>query len=254
MVDFNKVDPITLQTELTQDGRPTRFFIRQWNLIQRFVNAAGNSLNGLRVNTTAPLTGGGLVVDTPDIALTPSGVTPGSYTTADITVDEFGLITAAANGAGGSQWQLLATRDFAANPGTELDVTGLTGTEVLVIASGVNSVAVLSFLNVILSVDNGSTFYNTSGDYLNVQNTGLVPPNNSGIGMGSSNTTAGKTGYALISGINVNGAPKLAQTNQSDTPSSGAKLFVASLAPVNALRVNRQGQTMNAGVVYVLGR
>jgi hypothetical protein len=78
------------------------------------LNGTLNAINGLQINGVPVGSGGGVTAvtgtapiassggTTPAISLNASGVTAGSYTSANLTITAQGLITAASNGSGGS--------------------------------------------------------------------------------------------------------------------------------------------------------
>lgn len=105
---------------VNEDGTPTEYFIR-WAQerqidIQNGISAdqAQELINEWaaqrEIIAGAGLDGGGDLSQDRTLSLEPSGVTPGSYTSTDLTVDEYGRITAAASGSGGSPGVRAAAR------------------------------------------------------------------------------------------------------------------------------------------------
>lgn len=244
---------------VNEDGTPSEFWIR-W--CQERQISIGDSIDEAEaialieawsaernINVSAPITGGGDLSSDITIGHANSGVTPGSYTSTNLTVDAFGHITAASSGAGGGGWTLVSTTTVS-SPAPNFDIPSLGSYNEILVVGRLLTMSTTGFRFCRLSVDNGATFYSTSGNYINLDTNGVET---NGADVGGHNTTASAARTILMNlQNNLSGGVKLIRSVTVTTAPN--QLFVASTLPVNAVRVMCNTGNITGGTIYVFGR
>jgi hypothetical protein len=167
------------------------------------------------------------------------------------------IASSAGGGGGGGAWTPAGTGqtatgvyNFAVDGAkANIDFVGLGSySQLLVIARNLTD-GTSGVRQLLVSVNNGSTFYNASGDYVQITANGVE---NAATAMAfhSTSTTGGRTVVANI--LNTTGTEKYCSMNSS---AINQTLFVASASDINAIRINNSGGgNITGGTVRVFAR
>lgn len=217
-------------------------------------------VGGGQVDITIPGGGaGGVDVEDEGVAEA-TGATTLNFTGAGVTATDMGAGVVDVDipgGGGGAAWALAGTGqtatgvyDFAVDGAkATIDFAGLASfNELLIIGRGL-SWTVSGTRAVQVSVDNGASFYTTSGDYISVSSAGAE----SSTTVFANHSTASAAARTLIAHIlNLKGVTKYCNQHNANEIN---RLFVASASDINAVRfTNTAGGNSGAGTVHVYAR
>lgn len=147
-------------------------------------------------------------------------------------------------------WILIST----ATPtsGATVDFTGLANySEILVLVLKI-TLSTNAEVNIQISIDNGSTWKTTSGDYVAVTGGGFET-NVTSLRLYDTGAATARTGFLKINNFNVSNAPKVCHANFFASDNIGFR-YISTLSPCNALRCLTTGGTFTGGTIYLLGR
>lgn len=189
--------------------------------------ASTGAIEEITVGTGLSLAGGSLVA---------TGAASGGGSAPWVLVDQTGVAT-----AGSTTWT------FSTNV-AQVDVTGLSGyNELLIFVRNVTT-SVSGNRAILASVDNGSTFFTTSGDYVGVSTLGVESNNTIWAAHGTASTAARSL---LVHVTNLKGVIK----NAFSMIGGNSLMFVGSSSDVNAIRLNNVGGgNLTGGALYVFAR
>ncbi|PBB80895.1 hypothetical protein CK218_10825 [Mesorhizobium sp. WSM3879] len=210
----------------------------------------GGTLNSTAINFSALTAGSSITAKDEGSTLTSAMTSIDFVGSGVVATNSGGAVTvtiASGPGTGSAGFALAGSWTYSSDV-AQVDFTSLGSYQEFVLIGIGLTTSVSGFRAVRFSIDGGSTYYSTSGDYADITSSGTVT-NNTAIGTHSVSATAARD-IALRIFPNVSGAYKVAQ-NQQGLYSK----FVASTSAVNAIRVfNTAGGNLTGGALYLYAR
>lgn len=149
-------------------------------------------------------------------------------------------------GSSSGGWVLITSA--AANAAT-VDFTGLAGySEIMVFIKQVTASGAC-IRQLLVSTDNGSTYKNASGDYINVDSNG-AESNGTVLSFSNGNNATAQSAWMTIKGFNLT-SPKLVEAGFGGTNLGG---YIPVASALNAVRVRASSNALNGGTIYIYGR
>lgn len=150
--------------------------------------------------------------------------------------------------AGVASWSQVASWTHSGNV-TTVDFTSLSGTEFLVIGRGVALTSAGS-RRIRISDDNGGTWFDTSGDYQDIDNAG-VEANADGLSLNSASATTASDFAEHIIAANLSAPPKILE--RRTRTGFGASVATGASA-INGIRIYATAGDFSAGTIRIYAR
>lgn len=243
--------------DVEDEGTPEATGATTLNFVGSGVSAA--DVGGGVVDITIPGATSGVDIEDEGVSEATGALTL-NFTGAGVAATDVGggQVDIAVPGAGwvlaGTSWAATGVWDQAVD-GSQAQVTfiGLAGATDIIIMTAGTTKGTTGKERVQVSVDNGSTWFTTSGDYASYDSAG-VSTNQTGFVLIDTNATAARSSSGIIRGASISGTPK---DMEASSRGSGGRLFrfLASTSPINAVRVNGDGGgNLTGGKIYCLAR
>lgn len=152
-----------------------------------------------------------------------------------------------AGSAASAAWALIGS---SAASGAAVDFINLSAyNELLVFLKGVTGDS-SCIRQLLVSTDNGSTFLNTSGNYVDIDGSG-AETNGTVLSLHNTPSASARSMWGILNAFNMGTSYKFWQAG---FPTTNLVSYVNTLTALNAIRVRPHTGNFTGGTIYVLGR